>query len=61
MAIEVQYCATYAPDSDITFIVEDTMVNNECIQTQVVGFYYGKPDEELTKKYYGRTRVEYKF
>lgn len=47
---------TYAPDTDITFIMEDTVVIEEnkekFIKTKVKGFYYGEPDKELTKKYY---------
>lgn len=42
----------YSEEADITFILEDK--NNS---TSVVGFYYGKPRDDLTKKYYGKLKV----
>ena len=53
---------TYAPNTDITFIMEDIVVIGkikEVIKTQIKGFYYGKPDKELTKKYYEKLVAYY--
>lgn len=54
---------TYAPDTDITFIMEDTVVIEEneekFIKTKVKGFYYGESDKELTKKYYEKLVAYY--
>lgn len=42
----------YSEEADITFILEDK--NNS---TSVVGFYYGKPRDDLTKLYYGKLKA----
>ena len=44
----------YSSEADITFIMEDA--DNK---TAVVGFYYGDPNEEATKTYYGKLVAEY--
>ena len=38
----------YAEKDDMTFIIEE-----EGNEITVKGFYFGEPDEEATKKYYG--------
>lgn len=45
---------TYAPETDMTFILEDTPE-----YTRVVGFYYGHPDEESTRKFIGSIEARY--
>lgn len=50
---------TFAPDTDITFIMEDIYVNDECISTEIKGFYYGAADEQATTKFYGKLKAEY--
>lgn len=45
----------YSHEADITFIMEE---KNKT--TRVVGFYYGEPEKESTKKYYGSLTAEYK-
>lgn len=52
MSVEKTYIETYAKDSDMTFIVEDTLVNGRVAFSEVKGFYHGKPDPQLTEKYY---------
>lgn len=44
----------YSEEADITFIMEDR--GNT---TSVVGFYYGEPDEEATKRYRGKLVAEF--
>ena len=44
---------TYASDTDITFIMEDTWSGEDIVSTEVKGFYYGEPNEEATKQFYG--------
>lgn len=39
----------YSSEADITFIMEDTEHTSS-----VVGFYYGEPNEEATKRYRGK-------
>jgi hypothetical protein len=37
---------TYAPDTDITFILKDICSNDgDVLETEVTGFYYGSPNE----------------
>ena len=44
----------YAPNNDITFIMRDTYhFNGELESTAVIGWYYGEPDEESTRKFIG--------
>ena len=50
---------TYAPDTDITFILIETYQNEDPISTEVVGFYYGQPNEEDTERYIGNLKAEY--
>lgn len=52
---------TYASDSDMTFIFVDVMHLDEekWISTEVKGFYYGEPSDELTEEYFGSLKVEY--
>lgn len=51
----------YSDTADITFILEEkiNLTNNEYISTEVVGFYYGQPDLENTKRYIGKIKAEY--
>ena len=44
----------FSEEADITFIMED-----EGNKTSVVGFYYGEPNEEATKTFYGKLVAEY--
>lgn len=47
--------------SDITFIMEDVYKgdNEDLASTEVKGFYYGSPDEESNKKYYGKLKANF--
>ena len=50
---------TYARDIDITFILEDTFEDGECISTEVKGFYYGGPSKNGTAMYYNKIKAEF--
>lgn len=50
---------TYAPSADITYIMCDTYEGEEIKSTEVVGWYYGEPDEESTKLYNGNVIATY--
>ena len=45
---------TYAPETDMTFILED-----DDRHTKVVGWYYGTPDTAWTKSYIGKLEAVY--
>jgi len=38
----------FAEENDITFVLRESWQNGEIVATQVWGFYYGEPNEELT-------------
>lgn len=44
----------YAEADDMTFIIKETETS-----TEVIGFYWGEPDEEATKKFIGKLKAEY--
>ncbi len=48
-ACSTKVYTAYSSEADITFIMEDKGKT-----TSVVGFYYGEPDEEATRNYYGK-------
>lgn len=52
---------TYSQESDMTFILEDTMnMDTEAlVKVEIKGFYYGEPSDDLTEKYYGELVVEF--
>ena len=50
----------YSPETDITFILKEiTSVEGDLISTEVVGFYYGAPNEQDTRDYLGHLKAEY--
>lgn len=49
----------YAPDGDITFIMQDTYVGGEYKSTEVIGFHYGEPDENSIEWYSGKLKAEF--
>jgi hypothetical protein len=50
---------TYAPNTDITFIMCDTYKGEDVVSTSVVGWYHGEPDDELTKAFNGSLTANY--
>lgn len=48
----------YQENYDITFIMEDvTDDNGDIVSQEVVGFYYGEPDEAYDKVFKGRMKI----
>lgn len=45
---------TYSEELDVTFIMEDTIQDDDIIKTEVKGFYYGNPNDEDTEYYYNK-------
>ena len=48
----------YADKNDMTFIMEEKTVENKKT-ISVVGFYFGEPDEKLTKEYLHSLTAEF--
>lgn len=52
----------YAPHTDMTFIIEYIETDEvEPVQTSVVGWYYGEPDEESTQHFIGKLTATYTY
>ena len=49
----------YSSNTDITFIIEEVFKNNEPVSMEVKGFYFGEPNEEKTKQFYGDLKAEF--
>ena len=49
----------YCPERDMTFIMKDTITDGKEVSTEVVGFYFGGLDEQLTKQFTGKLKAEY--
>lgn len=49
---------TYAPDSDMTFILEDVLdEDGELISTEVIGFYFGEELDSYTEAFIGELKA----
>lgn len=50
----------YSASEDMTFILKEvTSANGDPISTEVVGFYYGEPNDEDIANYTGKLKAEY--
>lgn len=50
----------YSAEGDMTFILrETTSPDGDPISTEVVGFYYGEPDDHATKHFIGKLKAKY--
>lgn len=58
--MKTEIVATYAPDTDITFILREIYEENgDPVSTEVVGFYYGEPFEKLTDEFIGKLKANF--
>lgn len=55
----VRYESHYSADGDITYVHKEIYIGTELKSSEVIGFYYGKPDIELTKIYMNRIKAEF--
>ena len=50
----------YAPNWDITFVMEDTTdQNGDVISTECVGWYYGEPSNKDNEHFKGKLKAHY--
>lgn len=50
----------YSADHDMTFILEEVIdADEEPLSTEVVGFYYGTPNDADTAEFTGSLKAEY--
>lgn len=60
-ALGVAIYTAYSPECDMTFIMKDVGHQlQELISTEVVGWYYGQPNEVDTQNFIGRLKAEYR-
>ena len=59
--IQTSIYTVYSTEADITFIMQDIFDGStkECISTEVKGFYYGEPNDNLTTEYNGKLKAEF--
>lgn len=52
--------AVYSADGDMSFIMKDVFdVDGNAESTEVVGWYYGEPNDDFTKAFVGKLTAEY--
>lgn len=44
------YEETYAPSTDITFVLKHTYNNGQIVVTECIGWYHGGPDKTSTER-----------
>lgn len=49
----------YCEGSDMTIIVKDFYTDDKLVATEVIGWYYGSPNEEDTTMFTGKLRAEF--
>lgn len=49
MSRETLIVEYYSSNGDITFLMEETWDGDQPIESEIVGFYYGEPNERDTK------------
>ena len=64
MKITIKYVTeiqtAYSKEADMTFILKEiTSADGNPLSTEVVGFYYGEPNERDTRNYLGHLKAEY--
>lgn len=56
----VNVFGSYNRNADVTVIVEEVYSpDGEPISTEIKGFYFGEPDEESNKTFYGKLKATY--
>ena len=56
-----EYFSEYVPALDISVIFKQRCSKQEILSLEVVGFYFGEPDEKSTKKYIGKNYVDMRY
>ena len=57
--MKTEIYTAYAETTDMTFIMCDTYNGDDLVSTEVIGFYYGMPEVNLTNEYIGNLKAEY--
>lgn len=50
---------TYAPETDMTFIMLDVYDGDELKSTECIGWYFGSPNEKDTSIFCGSHKAEF--
>lgn len=55
----IEVYGVYAPEHDLTFIMEETYNDDgEPVSLEVKGFYYGEPNDECNKTFYNDLKAD---
>lgn len=54
-----EFIPAYSETHDITFVLEECYSQGKLISTEVVGFHYGRPDDEYTDANKGNLKAMY--
>lgn len=57
--IKKEKYTTYAPDTDTTFIMVDTYIDDEIFSSECVGWYHGEPNEENNEYFTGKLKASF--
>ncbi len=57
--MKTEITTAYAQQADMTFILLETYENSEITSTEVVGFYFGEPNDDSTQHYIGKLKAEF--
>lgn len=47
--VEEHIETAYSSEADITFIIKYTTLGNDNVRMEIIGFYFGEPDENATQ------------
>lgn len=50
---------TYAPETDMTFILCDTIEDGDVKSIECIGWYFGTPDDANTAMFMGSLKAEF--
>lgn len=49
----------YSSNTDMTFIMKDVCEDTEVISTEVIGWYFGEPNESATEAFVGKLKATF--
>jgi hypothetical protein len=55
---KVETYAAYSENYDMTFIVKETITDDNKLPVEVTGFYYGEPNDDYTRIFDGKRVAE---
>lgn len=47
---KILYYTCYAHNGDITFVMKDRLINDNCVTSECLGWYRGEPDPKMSQE-----------